>query len=298
MGLSGKSKSKSKQTNEPPKWALDNIKYGMDQTRQVFDRQQPQLEEIAGMQRDAYGRIAPGAEAGILGAQGQVNSMLAGDYLNGNPYTDGILERTRGDITNQTNAQFSKAGRYGSGSHAGILAAALANAQNAVLYGNYNVERQNQLNAVGQAQNLMGGSQSLLNNAAQLPWAGVNALNSNIRQASNGYGTQTGTQTQSQPFGQMLMGGVLGGLNAYTSGGGTFSDRRMKKDIVQIGTRNDGLNNYQWVYKNDPTGTVQTGFMADEVKDIYPDAFIENFSGTGFAGVNYAAIPQDKELSA
>ncbi len=81
------------------------------------------------------------------------------------------------------------------------------------MFQNYGMERQNQLNAVGQAQGLMGGSQSLLNNAAELPWIGVGALNGNIRQASNGYGTRT--DSTNPGFGQMLMGAASGGLNAY-----------------------------------------------------------------------------------
>ncbi len=280
MGLS---KSKSKTKNEPWKAAQPYILRGMEQTQRVFDSQQDDLEGFAAGQRDAYGRLAPGAEAGILGAQGQVNSTLNGDYLDGNPYTDGILERMRGDVTNGVNSQFSKAGRYGSGNHGGILARELANAQNSLLYGNYAAERQNQVNAVGQASGLMGGAQSLLNNAANLPWVGVNAMNGNIRQASNGYGTQTGTQ--SQPWGQMLLGAAAGAANA-------FSDRRLKKDIVTIGKRPDGLTEYEWTYRHDPEAARYRGVMADEVKELRPEAYIANFNGTGFAGVNYAELGQ------
>ena len=79
------------------------------------------------------------------------------------------------------------------------------------------MERGYQNDAIGQAQNLMGGSQGLLNNAAELPWIGVGALNGNVRNASGGYGTTT--TTQKQGIGSML-GGIAGaGLAGWASGG-------------------------------------------------------------------------------
>lgn len=219
MGLSGKKKSKTKTTNDPWAPAQPYILKGMEQASGVFDKQQPELEGFAGMQRDTYGRMAPGAEAGITGAQGVVNNALSGANLNGNPYLDSILSATRENTGNAVASQFANAGRYGSGAHAGILAKAISDAENQARFQNYAMERQNQMGAVGQAQSLMGGSQSLLNNAAELPWLGVGALNGNIRQASNGYGTQTGTQTQPGGFGSML-GGILGaGLSGWAGGG-------------------------------------------------------------------------------
>jgi hypothetical protein len=218
MGLS-KSKTKTVQSNDPWGPAQPYILKGLQQSSQVFDQQQPNLNKYSGMSFDTYGRLAPGAEQGITGAQGVVNSTLAGDNLNGNPYLEKALELTRADTTNAVNSQYEGAGRYGSGMHAKILAKTIADAENQARYANYAQERQNQLNAVGQASGLMAGSQSLLNNAAELPWIGVGALNGNVRQASNGYGTQTSTTTQNQPLGSIL-GGLLGaGLSGWASGG-------------------------------------------------------------------------------
>lgn len=208
-------KSKSKSKNEPWAPARPFILKGMQQSQEVFDQQQPDLNKYSGMQRDTYGKVAPGAEQGIMGAQGVVNSTLAGDNLNGNPYLDAMLSATRANTINGVDAQFSRAGRYGSGNHAGILAKAIAEQENGMRFQNYGMERQNQLNAVQQASGLMAGSQGLLNNAAELPWIGVGALNGNIRQASNGYGTTT--QTSNPGFGQALMGAASGALNAYIS---------------------------------------------------------------------------------
>lgn len=254
MGLS---KSKTKTKNEPWGPAQPYILKGLEQSGRVFDAQQPELERYAGMQRDTYGRVAPGAEQGILGAQGVVNSTLAGDNLMGNPFLEKALDLTRADTTNAVNSQYERSGRYGSGMHAGILAKAIADAENQARYANYAQERQNQLNAVGQASGLMAGSQSLLNNAAELPWIGVGALNGNVRQASNGYGTTT--QTTSPNWGQLLMQSAANAAAAYAG-----SDRRLKTNIVKIG---DGL--YEWDYRHDmgvdlPEGRFR-GVMADEV---------------------------------
>jgi hypothetical protein len=74
---------------------------------------------------------------------------------------------------------------------------------------------------------------------------------------------------------------------------GMMSDRRLKKDVIEIAKRKDGLTLVEWTYKFDPEARRYQGFMADEVKEIYPDAYIANYNGTEYAGVNYAAIPRE-----
>lgn len=217
MGISS---SKSKTTNEPWKKAQPYILKNLKQQDEVFNASQPQLMEYAKQQRDTYGRVAPGAEQGIMGAQSVVNRNLSGANMTANPYLDAILGKTRENVMGAVGDQFGTAGRFGSGMHAAILGRELADAENRARYGDYAQERAYQQDAIGQAQQLMGGSQSLLNNAAELPWIGVQAANGAVRQASGGYGTQT--QTTSPGMGQMLLGAASGGLNAYLMGGGKF----------------------------------------------------------------------------
>lgn len=214
MGLS-KKKSKTVQTNDPWAPAQPYILENLQQQSDVFKSTQPQLEGFARDQRDTYGRIAPGAEAGIVGAQNLVNRNLSGANLTANPYLDVILGKTRDNVAARVGDEFGSAGRFGGGMHGAILARELADAENQARYGDYARERQYQQDAIGEAQQLMGGSQSILNNAAELPWIGVQAANGAVRQASNGYGTQTSKTTQSGGLGQMLMGAAMGGLNAY-----------------------------------------------------------------------------------
>jgi hypothetical protein len=210
MGLSS-----SKTKNEPWAPAQPYILKNLQQQDSVFQSTQPQLEQYAGQQRDTYGRLSPGAEQGIQGAQGLVNSTLHGDYLQGNPYIDGILAKTRHNVTDGVNSQFEGAGRYGGNYHAGILASKLAEAENGLRYQNYADERGYQNQAIDHAQGLMNGATGLLNNAAELPWIGVQAANGAVRQASQGYGT-TRTTT---PWGPVL-GNIAGNVASAFAGKG------------------------------------------------------------------------------
>jgi hypothetical protein len=290
MGLS---KSKTVQKSDPWKPAQPYILKGLEQSSQVFDQQQPDLNKYGQEQRDTYGRLSPGAEQGITGAQGLVNRTINGDYLNGNPYLDKMLEQSRENTTDTVNGQFESSGRYGSGMHAGILAREIAKAEDAARYQNYAAERQNQIGAVGQASGLMAGSQSLLNNAAELPWIGVGALNGNIRQASNGYGTQT--TTASPNWGQLLMQSAANAAAAYAGGPGA-SDRRLKTNIELIRRDPDGLGWYSWNWKSDPSGEKEHGVLADEVEKLRPWAFVPNHIGD-YAGVNYGTLSDVPEAA-
>lgn len=210
-------KKKTVQSNDPWKPAQPYILKNLQQQDAVFNSTQPQLEQYAGMQRDTYGRVAPGAEQGIIGAQDLVNRNLSGANLQGNPYLDAILGKTRENVTGAVNDQFGSSGRFGSGMHAAILGRELADAENRARYQDYGVERGYQQQAINDTQNLMGGSQSLLNNAAELPWIGVQAANGAVRQASGGYGTTT--TKQSGGLGQMLAGIAGAGLSGWATGG-------------------------------------------------------------------------------
>lgn len=287
MGLS-KKKSKSKTTNEPWAPAQPYILQNLAQQDAVFKESQPALMQAAADQRATYGRVAPGAEAGIIGAQNLVNRNLSGANLNGNPYLDAILGRTREDVVGRVGDEFGTAGRFGGGMHQAIVSRELADAENRARYGDYAQERGYQQDAIGQAGGLMQGSQSLLNNAAELPWIGVQAANGAVRQASNGYGTSTTTNSQSGGLGQMLLGAASGGLNAYLSGGMKLSDRRTKTQIKLLRRDPDGLGWYEFAYKWAPD-EMQEGVMADEVKTLRPAAYIPNFKGD-YAGVNYGAL--------
>lgn len=80
--------------------------------------------------------------------------------------------------------------------------------------------------------------------------------------------------------------GMFGGLvDLGVAGIGKFSDRRLKKNIVQIGVHALGIPLYAWEYF---WGEKATGVMADELEKVMPEAVFEHPSG--FKMVNYSMI--------
>jgi hypothetical protein len=76
-------------------------------------------------------------------AYNELNDVIQGKYLQGNPYIEGMIGRTNAGV----NAQFSGAGRYGSGAHQGYL----ADSANALRYQNYGDERANMMQGLAMA---------------------------------------------------------------------------------------------------------------------------------------------------
>lgn len=113
-----------------------------------------------------------------------------------------------------------------------------------------------------------------------------------IIQPGSGIG---GTSTTENPYyvnkGANALGGALSGaqlasLLGVGSGWGAglgalamLSDRRMKTDIQQVGSLNNGLPVYRYRYK--AGGPMTIGVMADEVKQSNPDAVI-NVGGVDY----------------
>jgi hypothetical protein len=106
--------------------------------------------------------------------------------------------------------------------------------------------------------------------------------------------TFAGTQAQGQA--DMTRYGIQqAGNNAMTQGlfglAGTaamfapkFSDRRLKSNIVQVGTHPLGIG----IYEYDIFGNRERGVMADEVAKVMPDAIVPHESG--FMMVNYGKL--------
>lgn len=120
-------------------------------------------------------------------------------------------------------------------------------------------------------------------------WARLGGLISAAQGAAGPYGTQSGTQTSTQP---MNILGALGTLfTAPVTGGGSLlgnffsSDRRLKENILRVGKRN-GFALYEFDYKGKPGRW--RGVMADEVEAIMPDAV--RYDEEGYAFVNYGQL--------
>jgi hypothetical protein len=93
----------------------------------------------------------------------------------------------------------------------------------------------------------------------------------------------------------MAPAGTFGGLLGAGAGAsaiaplaatlGSFSDRRLKTNIKQVGTADNGLNVYSYNYVWG--GPTQLGYMADEVEKLIPEAVGESH---GYKTVNYGMI--------
>lgn len=100
----------------------------------------------------AAGRVSALGDGGFVGqgaAADYWRKSLSGDFLNGNPYLDGVIDASIEDANDAANSQFSMAGRYGSGAHAGVLAKNAGRISSQLRAQNYDTERGYQNQAAG-----------------------------------------------------------------------------------------------------------------------------------------------------
>lgn len=113
--------------------------------------------------------------------------------------------------------------------------------------------------------------------------SGAGAMGSN---ATGMYNAQANYSTgmannQGEMFGSILGAGAQ-------IGAAMLSDRRLKEDIVRVGTdERTSLPLYEFAYKSEP-GVRYRGVMADEVKRKYPQAVVEG--SDGFMRVDYGML--------
>jgi hypothetical protein len=101
-------------------------------------------------------------------------------------------------------------------------------------------------------------------------------------------GQNLSAQTSAYNTGVNAKGEVTGALIGAGTTAAFASDRRLKKNIVQVGQDEaTGLNLYEFEYI-DGDGSRYVGVMADEVLKVRPDAVHTN--ADGFMAVNYSAI--------
>lgn len=165
MGGSSKTETQN-QTRDPWAPAQPGLKdilskaqtYGADQSIWNPTFSSNTTSGIAGLgqlgQQSSFGagtiRSQVGADqmAGGVGRD-ELSKTASGGYLNGNPYLDSVLSKSSQDTADQVNAQFSGAGRYGSGAHTGVLAREIGGLNQQARLGEYDKERGYQVNAAG-----------------------------------------------------------------------------------------------------------------------------------------------------
>ena len=221
------------------------ISYGLDQAKDLYNQGAP--EYYSGntwlgpnkAQQDAMAMMTNQANAGsdvLTNSSALANQTLNGDFLNsGNPYLAQATQAGADVASDQynkamqnTNSQASLSGRYGSNAHANLasdnsqnLANALANQAGTMAYNNYNAERQNQMNVMGNAQNIAGndyyGANQLMNAGNQSAQFDQAALDADI--ARHDYG-QNAEQMHLNNYLTAAYGAPGGSQTTTTSSGG------------------------------------------------------------------------------
>jgi len=259
--MSGSKKTEETKATKDP-WApaqaglrdeLDKAKqYGNDTamfTPTYSPWTQQGIQGIAGLGQNpmaaegAYGNLATRSGQALGTGMDALTATANGSMLGANPYLDRVLQTSLRDTANNVNQQFSGAGRYGSGSHEVALADRLGNLENTARMGQYNQERNNQLQAAGLLQGFgqqggqyAGGAdaaraqqQQYLVGAGAMKDAQDTATRTAPLQALQYQagitnpiaglgGTQNSTTTTSTPANVpgMIAGGLMTGIGAFT----------------------------------------------------------------------------------
>lgn len=191
MGLS-KSKSTSTQTTAPSPFASPYV-------TNAANTLQPGYEAASANNASLMPRVNSALD--------YTGRVMNGDFLDGNPHLQGVIDASNRDITTGVNSQFEGAGRYGSGDYAGVLAKQIADNENKVRYADYAQERQYQNSAPGQLMGEVGVS-------AALPQAASSTYSEAIRNLLGQYNTTNGTTTSSPAIGQSILGALAGAAQA------------------------------------------------------------------------------------
>lgn len=116
--------------------------------------------------------------SGLDSVQNNLNPYASGQYLKsgGNPYLDATIKSAMGDAAQGVNAQFSSAGRYGSGANADALSNRLGSIATNARMQDYNQQQQNQLQANNMLQSLQGLRGSLGQGLAGIGQQGISNM--------------------------------------------------------------------------------------------------------------------------
>ena len=150
-----------------------------------------------------------------------------------------------------------------------------------------NILDQNELNAYLSAAGLGSG---LFGSTTTQSGGGPSALNQGLGGALAGAGlAQTIGSSAFTPTMGALGGGGLGLL-------GFLSDRRLKKDIKQIGTHANGLAMYRWQWNDEAQSRgfdiyPTEGFMAQEAREVYPQHV--HVHPSGYLMLDYASLSNE-----
>lgn len=237
-----------------------------------------------------------------MGQAANATSNILNTNPANNPYYQQMANTVLSTEVPGLESQFTQGNSVNNPAMAYATTQGATNALGNTMFQNYNQGVSNQLNAAGTAQNLfntqLGGQQAALTAGQAQQAQDQSQLTNNV----NMFNYQ-----QQLPYQQLnqfsnLVNGQYGASTTQTAPAQSLqsvllSDRRLKDNIKRIGTADNGLPIYTFTFKGDKSGKTHMGFMAQEVRDVHPDAVVELSSG--HLGVRYdlAALPVNKEAA-
>lgn len=210
--------------------------------------------------------------------------VLGGNYLDSNPYTDGMVDRALNRSTNATQAALGNRGLTGGSAYADIISRNNANASLDFYGRDYENERNRMAQAASMAPGQSAAQSALLQPAFQsaqasfMPLQAAGQYAGGIGGLLGGYGAQTNKPS--------TMDTIMGIGGTALSAAALFSDRRLKDDIHRVGFTDGGLPIYTYRYKGEER--THMGVMADEVQEKQPEALGPKIAG--FSTVLYGEV--------
>lgn len=289
MGLSS-----SKTTTGPSKAALPHLNTATSAIQGAYDNSKGVVSDVSGALKSAFDKYDVSSPA-LDAANSYTTDVLGGKYLDaGNPYLQGVIDKTNNSVRDQVNALFSNAGQTGSSRQIGELGSRLSESENSLRYTDYSNERDRMAAAVSSALGL-----NSANNENLQTWAGLGSTAAGLPMEAalgyaNGIGSLWGNSTttkQSASLGQALLQAGSAAAGAYAA-----SDPALKQNIEYVGPGPGGLSLYAFDYIDPPNDEIaaymaagrQIGVMADEVEAIRQDALGPMIGG--YRTVNYGAL--------
>ena len=215
---------KTKTKTEPWAQAKPYLMGAADAVQGAYNASAPGVQAssqaISGLVPSMVARYNAG-DAGVNAARNYNVGVLSGQYLDGNPYLQQVVDATNNDVRNQSQAALGLKGLTGGSSYADIISRNLANSTSNLRYTDYNNERARMAGAASQAPGIAA--------ADYLPvQAAIGTLDASLApmRLATGYAGgvdglfgRYGKTTQSQgAFGSLL--NLAGqGLQAYATGG-------------------------------------------------------------------------------
>ena len=206
--------------------------------------------------------LVAGSQEGYRPALDTLINTANGGMIGANPYLDKVLATQGQRTADQVNSQFSGAGRYGSGAHAGVLTDRIGQQEMQARMGNYTTERGNQMNAAGllqqagvqgaqlagqidagtlqraQVMGAAGAQQDTMDNAARLAPMQAAEWQAKLALPMAGLGgSSSGSQTEKTPAN---VGGMIGGAGMAGLGLATGNPMMMASGIGSFGSGMSG----------------------------------------------------------